>query len=452
MSIIIVGGGEIGQYIAEQLIRENKEIVIIEKNEHIIANIQENLDAKFILGNGAAPTILNDADTKNAEMVIAVTDCDEVNLLANILAGMSAPQAIRIARIRNPEFDVEGENLQESLGIDLVINPDKEAAKAIENILQVPGSFNIIDCFNGRIQIVGTTAKSNSPILNTPLKDLSHLQDNGHFLIAAIFRNNQLIVPTGDNRILEDDCIYFAAKQKYISRGMHLLGYKKDKIRNIMIYGADFIGRNLALELENQGINIKLIDPQASNCSCATRVLDKSVILNANGTDQGFLEEENINNMDAFISVTKDDEDNIISALLSKRLGCPLAIALSYKTDYQPLISAIGIDVMINPRQIANSTILHYIRKGKVIHASAIRDDVELIEIEALETSEITGKPLSQLKLPPGVLILSVKRNDDITVPFGDTIIQPGDHALILSERSSIAKLEKLLTVKLEYF
>jgi len=452
VSILIIGGGEIGQFIAEQLIREKKAVVIIEKNERVIDEIEESLDAKFILGNGAAPHILHEAGLGEAEMVIAVTDSDEVNLLATILAGMEAPQAIRIARIRNPEFDIEGEKLQHNLRINLVINPDKEAARAIRKVLEVPGASDILDFFGGEVRIVGTKVKPESAFVGQRLKDLAALREDRHFLVAAIFRGGQLIVPTGDDIIMADDNIYFAANRKYVSEGMKLVGYKREKIDDIMIHGGGYIGRNLAASLEGRGVNVKIIEPDPKLCSIASRNLDKSVILNAPGTDQDLLEEENIDRMDVFVAVTKDDEDNIISALLAKRLGCPLAIALSHKTAYQPLISSIGIDVVINPRQISNNTILHFIRKGKVLHASSLKENAEIIEAEALETSEIVKKPLQKLKLPDGVLVLSIKRNGRIIVPYGDTVIEPGDHVLLMAKRDAISKLEKFITVKLEYF
>lgn len=452
MSVLIIGGGEIGRFLAEQVIREKKGVVIIEKSERVIDEIEESLDAKFILGNGAAPHILQEAGLREAEMVIAVTDSDEVNLLATILAGMEAPQAIRIARIRNPEFDIEEERLQQSLRINLVINPDKEAAKAIGKVLEVPGASDILDFFGGEVKIVGTTVRSECPFIGKRLKELSRLRDERHFLVAAILRGGQFIIPTGNDTIMAEDNIYFAAERKNVPEGMKLLGHRREKIDDIMIHGGGFIGRNLASTLEKCGVNVKIVEPDPKMCSVASRSLNKSVILNAPGTDQDLLEQENISKMDAFVAVTKDDEDNILSALLAKRLGCPLAIALSHKTAYQPLISSIGIDIVINPRQIANNTILHFIRRGRVLHASSLHETAEIIEVEALETSELIDKPIHKLRLPDAVLMLSIRRGGQNIVPYGDTIIRAGDHVLFLAKRDSISAIEKFITVKLEYF
>jgi len=270
--------------------------------------------------------------------------------------------------------------------------------------------------------------------------------------VAAIFRMGNLIIPRGDNKIMPHDKIYFVSRPKNLFSGMKLLGHKREKIDDIIIHGGGYIGRNLALALEKRGVNVKMFEPDSAMCSIANQNLNKTVILNATGTDQDSLEEENIDKMGAFVSVTKDDEDNILSALLAKRLGCPLTLALTHKTAYQPLIASIGVDIVINPRQLTNNTILHFIRKGKVIHASALRENAEIIDVEALETSDLVGKPLKKLKLPKETLILSIKRGDNAILPDGDTVINSGDRVLMIANRKAIPKIEKFITVKLEYF
>ena len=452
MSILVIGGGEIGQFIADKLIQEKKEVVIIEKDERVLHEIEESLDAKFVSGNGAAPQVLREAGLKNAEMVIAVTDSDEVNLLATILAGMEAPQAVRIARIRSREFDIEETKFQEEFRINLVINPDREAARAILKVLQIPGATDILDFFDGRVRLVGANVRRTSPVINKPLKELTKLREERNFLIAGIFRSGQLLIPTGESKIMPGDNVYFMASAKRAQEGMRLLGHKGEKAGNIMIHGGGFIGMNLAQSLEKKGINVKVIEPDPKICSVLSRNLSKAVILNAAGTDQDVLEEENVSQMDAFVAVTKDDEDNILSSLLAKRMGCPMAITLSHKSAYPPLISTIGIDVVINPRALTNNAILHFIRKGKVLHVSSLREDAEIIEAEALETSDLVGRPIRHLKLPAGSLVLSIKRGENLIAPWGDTVIEPKDRVLLLARRDAIPKIEKFIVVKLEYF
>lgn len=452
MSILIIGGGEIGRFIADRLIREGKEVLVIEKDERVADEIKEELDAKVICGNGAAPRVLREAEMGKAEMVVAVTDSDEVNLLATMLAGMEAPQAVRIARIRNREFDIEGESLQHDLHINLVINPDKVAARAILRVLEIPGASDMMDFFDGNVKLVGAPALKSSPLINRPLKDMTRLWEDGRFLVAAIFHNGEFSMPTGDSKIVPGDTVYFVSQREHMADGMRLLGHRGEKARDIMIAGGGFVGLNLAAGLEKRGVNVKIVEQDPRLCSALSRGLGKPVILNATATDEDFLKEENIASMDAFVAVTRDDEENILSSLLAKRLGCPIAIAISHKAGYLPIISSLGIDVVLSPRQLTIDGILHFIRKGKVLQASSLREAAEIIEVEALETTDLVGRPIKDVRLPKGVLILSVKRKDEIVVPWGDTVIQPGDRVLLISSRDAVPKVEKFITVKLEYF
>lgn len=452
MSIIIIGGGEIGRYIAEKLIEQKKEIIVIEKNERTIDELEEELDAKFVIGNGAAPHILREAGISGAEMVIAVTSSDEVNLLACMIASMEAPLAKRVARVRDPHFDVEEETILEQLNLNLVINPDKEAARAILKMLEVPGTLDVMEFFDGAIKLVGAKIKRQCEFINRPLCQCKELGGDGACLLAAIVRGGELIIPTGENKIMPKDQVYFVAQSNRVQETMKLFGHEITKASSIMISGGSFIGMNLAQALESKGVNIKLVESDPKLCSVMSRNLDKTVILNASSSDQDFLEEENIDKMDAFVAVTKDDEDNILSALLAKRLGCQMTITLSRKRAYQRLINAVGIDVAVNPRQLASNTILHFIRKGNVIHASSLMDAAEFIEAVALPTSEIVKKPLRDLNLPKGAIILSIKRGDEILVPGGDTMIEEGDRVLFIATHDSIRKLEKMIEVGFEYF
>ncbi len=452
MSILIIGGGEIGRYIADKLIEQQKEVIVVEKDELQLDELQDELDAKFVIGNGATPNVLREAGVESAEMVIAVTNSDEVNLLACMFASMEAPLAKLVARVRDPHFDVEEETIIEKLNLNLVINPDKEAARAILKILQVPGTLEVMEFFDGKVKLVGAKVKRNCPLINKPLSQCKEFGGNGECLLGAIVRGGQLLIPTGDSRIMPKDQVYFVVEAKRVEETMKLFGHKVEKTSSIMIAGGGFIGMHLAQALEKSGVGVKIVESDQDLCSLLSRNLDKSVILNASASDQDFLEEENIDRMDAFVAVTKDDEDNILSALLAKRLGCPLTIALSHNRAYHRLISSVGIDVSVNPRQLASNTILHFIRKGNVLHASSIMDAAEFIEAEALPTSEIVKKPVHKLDIPKGAIILSIKRGDEILVPGGDTVIEPGDRVLFIATHDAIKKFEKLIQVGMEYF
>jgi trk system potassium uptake protein TrkA len=452
VSVIIIGGGEIGRFIAEKLIEEDQQVVIIEKNERLADELAEELDAKIVVGNGASPGVLREAGIGGADLVLAVTNSDEVNLLATLLAGIKAPQAKRIARIREPEFDIQDEAVRKKLDVDLVINPDREAAETILRILEVPGALEMTDFFDGRLKLVGAKVRRSSELVGKPLREFKELGEGGPCLMAAILRNQQIVIPSGETKLMPDDEVYFAAEADRVQEGLRILGHRGEKTGSVLIQGGGFIGMHLASALERRGVNVKIAEKDTKLCSQLSRSLDKAVILHAEATDQDFLEEENIDRMDAFIAVTKDDEDNILSALLAKRMGCHTAITLSHNRAYMKLLSRLDIDVVVNPRQLASNTILHFIRKGKVLHASSILDLAEFIEVEALATSAIVKKPISDLGLPKGVIILSIRRGEGIMVPHGATVVEPGDRLLMIARRESIDKLEKMITVGMEYF
>ena len=453
MSIIIVGGGEVGEFIAEQLVKENKNIVLIEKSEARCLEIGNEIDAKIIHGNGASPNVLHEAGLKQSEMVIAVTNSDEVNLLVAILARMEAPSATRIVRIRNPEFELEESKFQKSFDIDFVMNPEKEAAKAVLRALEIPGAREVHTLFEGQLKLITAEVKKKSSLTDTPLRDLSLGKNGERFLLATIFREEQFVPPQGDCQIQERDLISFVTETKKVSGIMKLLGSKGTEADDVMIFGGDHIGLNIAKALEKEGANVKIVEKDHNLCSQLTRSLKKTLILNAKATDEDFLIEENIHDMDVFIAVTDDDEDNILSSLLARRLGVPWTVTLTDEPSYAHIINTLGINVVINPNQLANNTILHFIRRGKVLQVSPLlQEGHEIIEVEALETSEIIGKPIQNLSLPKETLIIAVKRGEDVIIPTGNTVIEPHDRVILITSKESVPKLENFFTVKLEYF
>lgn len=452
MSVIIIGGGKIGFFLAERLIEEGKEVVVIEKDELRVSFLDENLDAKVILGNGASPNVLAEAGLKDAELVIAVTNSDEANLLASMIAGVESPTSKRVARIRNPQFDIEEARLRAELSINRVINPDRETARAIAKILEVPGAFDILDFFNGAVRLVGSTVLVDSELLAQPLTKLQQIFLNKKFLLAAIFRNSELMVPKGSTVLEAGDIVYFIAEPADVPVAIRILGYKFDEFKNLMINGGGFIGLNLAKTLEEKGLKTKIVEENSALCSVLTRSLDKAIILNAKATDRDFLMEEGIKNIDAFIAVTDDDESNVLSTLLAKQLGVPWTVTLVKESAYLPIITSIGVDVAINPRQLANNAILEYVRGGKVLGVSNLMDQAEIVEAEALGTSDLVGKKLKDFKLPSGILILAICKGDKVMIPDGETVIEEGNRVLFLTTRASVSKLEDLITVKLEYF
>lgn len=453
MSIVIIGAGQIGRFIASKFSSENKDVIIIESNEKLTAELEDELDVQVITGNGASPSILKQAHIDDAQMLIAVTDSDEINLLACMMANMQTTVPIKVARVRNPSFyKPEDKETLDKLNIDMIINPDYEAADSILRILTVPGSIDVINFFQGRVKVVGVRVKGESEITNKRLEDIHSLSGGENLLISTIMRDEETIIPDGKQKIIPGDLVYFVSESDNIPKVMKLFGYKSEKIKRVMIDGGGYIGLHLAKILEQKDIQVKIVESDATRCSNLVRNLDKTVILNDKATDQSLLTQENIADMDAFISVSDDDENNILASLLAKRLGTPWTITLTNETDYIPLISTIGVDVVISPRLIANSALLHFIRQGKVLSVSHLQEDIEILEIEVLETSAITNIPLKKAKMPKGALVICLERKGEISIPDGNTIIQAGDKVLVQSTTEAVKKLEKLFTVKMEYF
>jgi len=455
MSIVIVGAGDVGFSLAEKLSSEKKDVLVIEQDERKVHRLTDEVDCQVITGSGSDPAVLKEADIEHAELFIAVTDCDEVNITSCVLAGLQSAVPVKIARVRHPHLtDPASQSAYhlDKLGIDMIINPEQEAADAILNVLSVPGAVEILDFLDHRVRLIGTHVTERCKILGVPFSNLSKLRDELHLLVGAIFRDNELIVPKGEDVLRVGDLIYFVTEPEMVPKAMEQLGYGGGTLRRVMINGGDHIGLYLAKRLEEEGVSVKIIESDPARCSVLIRNLDKAVVLNGVATDQDLLVQENIKDMDAFVAVTDDDENNILSTLLAKRLGSSWNVTLADQTAYVPLVAAIGIDVVINPRMLAVSAILHYVRRGKVLSVASLREEVELIEVEALESSHLVDKKLSNIKWPSRSLVLAIQRGDEIIIPKGETVVKPHDKVLIFAARDVVSKIEKMLTVQLEYF
>jgi len=454
VSILIVGGGEIGQFIAEQLIRENKEVVIIEKNERIISEIEEGLDAKFILGNGAAPSTLHEAGLKDAEMLIAVTDSDETNMIACLLAATQAKVPLRVARIRNPELNGDHPLFSKScLNIDLCINPEREAARRVMDVIYYPGVAESFSFADDRVKLFGFTIDPGCPVAGKQLSDLRSLYEKKNVLITSIVRGDAWVTPTGTSTVEEGDYIFAITDAVSVTDVLRFFGKETTPPHRITIIGGGSTGLMLAEMIEQKGLAVKIIEKREAKCEFLASRLEKATIIHGDGTSQDLLQEENIQNTDIFLAVTNDEEANILGALLAKQMGAKKVFSLINRIDYNPIVSRVGIDGVINPRHAAISRILHFIRKGKIISVAPLRDEkAEAFEFIALETSEITTRPLKDIRFPKGTIVGAIVRGDDILIPDGNTAIAPGDRVIVFSPRDRIPDLQKLLTVKLEYF
>ncbi len=453
MKVIIVGAGEVGFHIAQRLSEENQDVVLIDQDPEQIKRVGDNLDVQAFLGSGTSPRILKDARIQEADMLLATTDSDEVNLISCLIAKNLNPYLIKVARLRNEEYVNELPLLldKDHLGIDHVINPQSEMVRSVQRLMEIPGASEVIDFVEGRVKLIGVMVDEKSPFAGRKL--LSFTKAEGDILVGAIIRKNQVIIPHGNDSILAEDLVYLVTRSQELDQTLALFGVKEKSLRRVIIIGAGQTGQALARAMDRAKISTKIIEKDEAICAQLSAGLSNVIVINGDGTDKELLEEENIGSADFLVAITGDEESNILISLLAKGLGTRKTITRVSKLSYLPLMSAIGIDTVVSPRLAAVRAILQYIRPGKILSVAPLKGEhAEAIEAEALETSDIVNKPLHKIKIPKGVIIGAIFRENEIIIPRGDTVIIPGDRLIIFALQQMLPKLEKLLTVKLEYF
>jgi trk system potassium uptake protein TrkA len=452
VKIIIVGAGEVGFHIAKRLSEEGQDVVVIDRDTLQIKKINESLDVQAFWGSGTSPRLLKEAGIREADLLVAATDSDEVNLISCLLARNLNQYMLKVARVRNQEYLEETELFsQDLLGVDSIINPESLMAKSILNLMEVPGASEVIDFVEGRVKLIGFRINKDSPIAGRQLLSFSGLEEK--LLVGAIVRENQVLIPQGNDTIKADDLVYVVAKNDDLEYLPGLLNSREDVLKRVIIVGAGQTGTSLAAALDQTKINVKIIDKDGDRCTRLAENLEQVIVINGDGTDKDLLQEENVKDVDFMIAVTGDEESNVFISLLGKGLGAKRTITRLDKLSYIPLVSAIGIDRVVSSRLSAVQAILQYIRRGKIISVAPLKGvHAEAIEAEALETSEIVNVPLSKVKFPKGAILGAIVRGEEIIIPHGDSIIWPQDHMIIFALQQVVPKLEKLLTVKLDYF
>ncbi len=454
MRVIIIGAGEVGYYLASRLSGENQDVVVIDRKREAIQRL-DNLDVQTLMATGSSPDVLEEAGIASAAMVVAVTDSDEVNMVACLAANALNPVATKIARIRDASLaQIPGLAEKGLLNLALIINPEQEVVKTVFRLLQVPGASDVVDLAEGLVKLIGVRVAARSKLAGEKLLTIGDTELAEHFLVAAISRGEELIIPGGADRIMADDLVYLIVAPIYLAEVMDLFGSPMFSLERIILVGGGSLGFTLAKAIEKEmGVQTMLIERDPERCALLAEELDKTVVLCGDGTDKDLLKEENIEENDALVVVTDDEEENILISLLGQQLGVRETITRISKVAYMPLVHAVGLERVVSPRMSAANAILQYIRRGKVVSVTQIKGaEAEVIEFVALETSDVVGRPLAQLKFPTGAIIGAIVRNGAMIVPKGDTVILPGDRVVILARREAIPKVEKALTVKLNHF
>ncbi|MEO5337694.1 MAG: Trk system potassium transporter TrkA [Magnetospirillum sp. WYHS-4] len=458
MKVIVCGAGQVGFNIARQLALEGNDVTVIDQSPELIRRIGDTVDAQGIIGHASHPDVLERAGATDADMIIAVTYADEVNMVACQVAHSLFEVPTKIARIRHQSYlDPMWANLftREHLPIDVIISPEIEVARAVVRRLRVPGAFEMISLVEDKVKLVGVRCGPACPVLRTPLRQLSQLFPDLNMVVIGILRDGKTIVPSGDDLMLAGDEVYFVVDAKQLPRAMAAFGHEESEARRVLIFGGGNIGLFLAQEIEREhpGVNIKIVEQSAKRAEEIAPLLRNAAVIHGDVLDPEILEEANVHAVETVVAVTNDDETNILSSLLVKRYGCPRVITLINKGAYEPLISSLGVDVVVSPRNITVSTVLQHVRRGRIHAVHSLRDNFgEVIEAEAMETSSLVGQPLRDVKLPDGVLVGAVVRGTEVISPRGNTVIEDKDRVVMFAAAAAVRKVEKMFAVQLEFF
>ncbi|MEW6670560.1 MAG: Trk system potassium transporter TrkA [Thermodesulfobacteriota bacterium] len=454
MKIIIIGAGEVGFHIASRLSVENKDVVVIDKDPEAIRRVSDSIDVQVINGSGSSPTVLEEAGLKQAEILLAVTDSDEINLIACLVANVISPATKKLARIRDADFDAYHDTFREKAPhIDTIINPETEVVRTIDRLMGVPGAADVEEFADGRVKFIGVRLDKGSPLDGVRLAELSMKIGKTAPLIAAIVRGAVLTIPRGDDRLMAGDLVYFVTEAENLMDTLAIFEKQVEPVRRVMIVGGGRLGLRLCHLLEEKNIYTKIVEKNPDRCLELAKRLNKVVVLHGDGSNQELLKEEGILDMDLVVTLTDDEKTNILASLLAKRMGARKTITRVTSFSYFDLMEAIGIDQVVSPRLSAINTILKHIRRGKVLSAVSLKgEQAEILEAVAMETSDIVGKPLKKISFPKGVLVTVIIRADRVIIPSGTSIIEPGDRVIIFASRQAVPKIEKFMAVKLEYF
>ncbi|WP_299446816.1 Trk system potassium transporter TrkA [uncultured Phascolarctobacterium sp.] len=437
MRIIIAGAGKLGFSIAQLLAEDQFDVVVVELDPKRKEVVQNALDVLAIEGNSCSPTVFADPDVRGADVLIACTDGDEVNMVTCLMAKNYGIKHT-VARIRNIDYAVHApEMLHRDMKIDLVINPERITAVEINNILMTPSALNVDEFAEGKVRMFEAKIREDSPFINIPLKDLEIPKD---ILMAMVFRRHRMIIPRGNDYILPGDNVYFVGKYEAIREFESSFSNTFAKLEKVLIIGAGRTGRFLAPMLEDQGIQVKVIEKNKERCQMLAAKLQKGLVLCGDGTDIDLLLEEGIAEADVVICLTEDDKLNLLLAQLAKHLGAPKTIVRVTRNEYIELMEKVGVDIVLSSRLLSAGEVLRFVRKGGIVSVSLLEGaQAEALEIIVGKDSDADGAMLRDIKLPKECLLCAIVRNNEAYIPNGNTVLHANDR-IILFIKSELSK------------
>ena len=445
MRVIVIGAGEAGFHIARRLVQEHQDVVLIDREESVIETISDKLDALMILGNGANPRVLAEAGLKEAEMLIAVSSDDSANLGAcHLAAANDVP--MKIARVGDPAYFREDLDIRgRDFGADLLINPAQEVAANIERLIAAPGATEAADFFDGRLQMVGLRVGEDSPISGRSLKSLGDTIRDSGFLVLGLSREGDVSVPRGNTVVKSHEVLLAIARQESVPALMEFCGVRQKPVERVLVIGGGRVGYSVAERLSARNIKVKVVESSEKRAKVLSQNLPDILILHGDGTDLDLLRSEGIQEMDAIVTASDDEETNLFSALLAKRHGCREAIALVNRPDYIPLIYSLGIDATVSPRLVVASVILRHLKGPNIISQfTSAFNDAEVVELEVGVKAKAAGRLLAKLDLPRDAIVAGVGRGDDVEIPHGGTLVHGGDRVLLFALPDARIEAERL--------
>ena len=458
MKIIILGAGQVGATLAENLVGEKNEITVIDSDPETLRHLQDRLDLQVVCGVGSHPDVLKKAGAEDADMLIAVTNSDESNMMACQVAYSLFKTPTKIARVRSEQYIIYQEQLfkHQDVPVDHLIAPEQLVTKAIKRLIDYPGALQVVEFAGGKASLVAVKAYYGGLLVGHALSTLKEHIPNVDTRVAAIYRRGRPIRPLGTTVIEADDEVFFIAASKHIRTVMSELQKLESSYKRIMIAGGGLIGEGLAKLLEHNH-NVKLIEFNPARAKKLSEVLDKTIVFCGDASDHELLTEENVEQVDAFIAVTNDDEANIMSAMLAKRLGAKKAMVLIQRGAYVDLVQGGEIDIAFSPQQATISALLTHVRRGDIVNVYSLRrgaaEAIEAIAHGDRSTSKVVGREIREIKLPPGTTIGAIVREDEVIIAHGNTKIVANDHVILfLVDKKFIGHVEKLFQPSAFFF
>lgn len=440
MKIVIIGAGAVGADLARKISARDHDVIVVERDADKLAALGEQLDCRFVVGNAVSPTLLQEINLADCDLLAAVTDSDETNIIVCLTAHRLGAR-VKVARVRQEEYYHRGRLALD--GIDLAINPDHEAVSAAREILFQSAASEVHEFAGGRVRVVGARVDPQASGARRTLAELFDRRARGSALAIAIVRGERTLIPRGDTVIESGDLVYLAGQRAAIDRALKHLHAPGSPLERVMVVGANARGLELARDLLDAGVRVKLIDRSEEKCQRAAELLHRALVLHGDSTDVALLESEGVSEMDGFVSLSGDEETNIMACLLARRHGARKTVCLVDRPDYVPLLPLLGVDAAVSPRLSAASRIAAFVKRGGVVSAQSLGfTGAEILELRLDARSRSLGRPLARLSFPREALLGAVIREGHVFIPDGETTLAAGDEVIVLALPGSVPTVE----------